>query len=104
MRCARDRISPVLLEVTQNVVSKLLQDKLLRNLLELPTSGHLGSRKTYDHLLRQVFWLDVLRHQVLYCNTCETCQALFDNDVIDIVTPCDCITEMILNLREKISA
>ena len=57
VRCSRDKFSPAGLEVTQIVVPQLLRAKLLHIAHDLPTSGHLGIKKTYDRLARHSFWL-----------------------------------------------
>ena len=76
VRCARDRISPVDLEVTQMVVPYQLHDKLLQISHDLPTSGHLGAQKTFNHLARHFFWVGMRKSVVNYCRTCDTCQHL----------------------------
>jgi len=48
VRCSRDRVMPVGLEITEIVVPKQLQNKLLTVAHEYTTSGHLGVKKTID--------------------------------------------------------
>jgi len=57
-------------------VPQLLRAKLLHIAHDLPTSGHLGIKKTYDRLARHFFWLGMRSSVVQYCRTCETCQRL----------------------------
>src|SRR6218665_2736107 len=55
MRCSRDKFLPAGIEVTQIVVPHPLRAKLLHIAHDLPTSGHLGIKKTYDRLARHFF-------------------------------------------------
>jgi len=60
-RCSRDKFSPAGLEVTQIVVPQPLRAKPLHIAHDLPTSGHLEIKKTYDRLARHFF-----------CSVCES--------------------------------
>jgi len=58
---------PFGLEVTQVVVSKQLQSKLLTVAYKYPTSGHLGVKKTNDRLTRHFYWESVGKSVEQFC-------------------------------------
>ena len=67
---------PVGLKVTQIVVPKQLQGKLLTVAHEYPTSGHLGVKKSFDRLTRHFYWVGIGKAVRAFCRSCEVCQRL----------------------------
>ena len=41
---------------------------------DLPVSGHLGVRKTYNRVLQHIFWPGLKRDVAKWCKECHTCQ------------------------------
>ena len=41
---------------------------------DLPMSGHLGIRKTYNRILQHFYWPGLKRDVAKWCNECHTCQ------------------------------
>jgi len=75
VKCARDTFQAGL-EVKQIVVPQYLRAKPLHVAHDLPTSDHLGIKKTYDRLAGHLYWLGMRKSVVEYCRPCQTCQHL----------------------------
>src|SRR6218665_2460745 len=64
------------LEVTQIVVLKQLQIKLITVAHDYPTSGHLEVEMTLDRLIRHFYWIGVGKSVRAFCRSCYICQRL----------------------------
>lgn len=60
--------------VMQIVILSPYQAEILNMAHENPLAGHLGARKTYDHILWHFFWPGLKRDVSRYCRSCHTCQ------------------------------
>jgi hypothetical protein len=72
----RDKFTPEGLEVKQVVVPARLRRKLLTVAHDIPSSGHLGTQKTTDRLLRHFWWPRIFGDIKEYCRSCVICQKL----------------------------
>lgn len=54
-------------------VPEPLRKKVLQECHDIPTSGHLGIRKTYFRIKQKFFWHDMLRDVKQYVRACECC-------------------------------
>jgi hypothetical protein len=72
----RDRFRPEGMEVTQVVVPVQLRQRLLKVAHDIPSSGHLGTQKTIDRLLRHFWWPRIFGEVKAYCRSCVVCQKL----------------------------
>jgi transposase InsO family protein len=71
-----DKITPYGMGVTQIVVPVQLRPKLLTVAHDMPLSGHLGTQKTLDRLLKHFWWPHVNKSVRAYCRSCDVCQRL----------------------------
>eukprot|EP00731_Ephydatia_muelleri_P001017 Em0001g1017a len=63
--------------VRQSLVLPKEFRKLALNLAHsIPTAGHLGKKKTVDHILHRFYWPGVYRDVTSYCKSCAGCQKL----------------------------
>ena len=60
--------------VYQIVVSTVHRRKVLELAHDLPMSGYLGIRKTYNRVLQHFYWPDLKRDVAKWCTECHTCQ------------------------------
>ena len=60
--------------VYQIVVPTLHRREVLELAHDLPVSGHLGVRKTYNRVLQHFFWPGLKRDVAKWCKECHTCQ------------------------------
>ena len=60
--------------VYQIVVPTVYRQEILELAHELPMSGHLGVRKTYNRVLQHFFWPGLKRDVAKWCKECHTCQ------------------------------
>ena len=60
--------------VYQIVVPTVHRREVLELAHDLPVSGHLGVRKTYNRVLQHFFWPGLKRDVAKWCKECHTCQ------------------------------
>ena len=60
--------------VYQIVVPTVHRREVLELAHDLPVSGHLGVRKTYNKVLQHFFWPGLKRDVAKWCKECHTCQ------------------------------
>ena len=60
--------------VYQIVVPTVHRREVLELAHDLPMSGHLGVRKTYNRVLQHFFWPGLKRDVAKWCKECHTCQ------------------------------
>ena len=60
--------------VYQIVVPTVHRREVLELAHDLPVSGHLGVRKTYNRVLQHFFWPGLKRDVAKWCRECHTCQ------------------------------
>ena len=60
--------------VYQIVVPTVHRRDVLELAHDLPVSGHLGVRKTYNRVLQHFFWPGLKRDVAKWCKECHTCQ------------------------------
>ena len=60
--------------VYQIVVPTVYRREVLELAHDLPMSGHLGVRKTYNRVLQHFFWPGLKRDVAKWCRECHTCQ------------------------------
>ena len=60
--------------VYQIVVPTVHRQEVLELEHDLPVSGHLGVRKTYNRVLQHFFWPGLKRDVAKWCKECHTCQ------------------------------
>ena len=60
--------------VYQIVVPTVHRREILELAHDLPVSGHLGVRKTYNRVLQHFFWPGLKRDVAKWCKECHTCQ------------------------------
>lgn len=72
----RNRNTPEGAELTQVIVPVPLRNQLLKVSHDIPASGHLGTQKTLDRLLRHFCWPGIHKSVKEYCRTCDICQRL----------------------------
>ena len=60
--------------VYQIVVPTVHRREVLELAHDLPVSGHLGLRKTYNRVLQHFFWPGLKRDVAKWCKECHTCQ------------------------------
>ena len=61
---------------TQVLVPISLRSKIIHVAHDVPSSGHLGTQKTLDRVLRHFYWPGIFKYVRDYCRTCEVCQHL----------------------------
>ena len=61
---------------TQVLVPISLRSKIIRVAHDVPSSGHLGTQKTLDRVLRHFYWPGIFKYVREYCRTCDVCQRL----------------------------
>ena len=60
--------------VYQIVVPTVHRREVMELAHDLPVSGHLGVRKTYNRVLQHFFWPGLKRDVAKWCRECHTCQ------------------------------
>lgn len=62
--------------VCQIVVPKPFRSQVPSLAHDIPWAGHLGVTKTYDRILRHLFWPGLKQDVAQHCKSCHTCQLM----------------------------
>ena len=76
VRIWRNVVEPDGFGRTQVIVPISLRVKIIRIAHDVPSSGHLGTQKTLDRVLRHFYWPGIFKFVRDYCCTCDVCQRL----------------------------
>src|ERR1043165_2030263 len=76
VRIWRNVVEPDGFGRTQVIVPISLRVKIIRIAHDVPSSGHLGTQKTLDRVLRHFYWPGIYKFVRDYCRTCDVCQRL----------------------------
>jgi len=71
-----DKVTPQGMGITQIVAPTQVRQQLLKVSHDIPASGHLGTQKTTDRLLRHFWWPRINSSVREYCRSCDVCQRL----------------------------
>lgn len=63
-----------------SVIQVVVPTKFRDIVLSHDQAGHLGVRKTYDHILWYIFWPRLKRDVSAYVRTCHTCQLVGETE------------------------
>ena len=66
--------SPHLSSITVPVIPLLLQQQILHQVHNIPSSGHQGYLKTLGRLKEEAYWPGMAADVQKYCQECSTCQ------------------------------
>ena len=67
--------SPYLSSITVPVIPLLLQQQILHQVHNIPSSGHQGYLKTLGRLKEEAYWPGMAADVQKYCQECSTCQS-----------------------------
>ena len=52
-----------------------IRQRILYQFHDLPTSGHMGTNKTYNALIKVFYWKGIKAYTQMYVETCTKCEA-----------------------------
>ena len=99
-----DKITPQGIGLTQIVAPSQIRKKLLNVAHDSLASGHLGTQKTLDRLLRHFWWPCVNKSVGEYCRSCEVCQMSNEGEPVVNVPIIDAVDVVgtIKRMRESV--